>query len=79
MENDIPDLVLLDIRLPKLNGIEVLKRIKEIDEGIKVILITAYSNLSSRNKAVEYGANDYLTKPFDNNDLLERISKVFEY
>ncbi|MFO7896845.1 MAG: response regulator [Candidatus Cloacimonadales bacterium] len=69
-----PDLILLDIRLPKLNGLEMLKRIKENNPEAKVILLTAYSSISSRNKAVEYGANDYVTKPFDNYELLNRIN-----
>lgn len=76
LEDVVPDLVLLDIRLPKLNGIEVLKKIKEKDENIKVILLTAYSNIASRNKSIEFGANDYITKPFDNDELLVRINGI---
>jgi len=76
LSKNFPDLILLDIRLPKLNGLQMLKKIKEKNQQVKVILLTAYSNISSRRKAVEYGADDYLTKPFDNSELLSRIDLV---
>jgi len=71
-----PDLVLLDLRLPKLSGLEVLQIIKEQDIHAKVILLTAYSNLGNRTNAITLGADDYLTKPFDNNELVTRINHV---
>jgi len=59
------DLVLLDIRLPGMDGIEVLERIKALDEGIEVILVTAVKTVRTAVAAMKLGAFDYLTKPFE--------------
>lgn len=77
-DKSIPDLVILDLRLPKMNGIEILKKIRERDIVSKVIILTAYSNLDNRNKAIQYGADGYLTKPFDNNELLANIYRILD-
>jgi len=58
------DLVLLDLRLPDINGIEVLKKIKEIDEDLLVIIITGYASVESAVEAIKIGAYDYIKKPF---------------
>jgi DNA-binding response OmpR family regulator len=70
------DLVLLDIRLPKLNGLSVLERVKENNHELKVIIITAYSNIANRTTALINGADGYLTKPFDNSFLLKKINEI---
>lgn len=62
-----PDLVLLDIKMPKMDGIEVLQRIKKIDRDIVVVMITAYGALDTAKDAMRLGAYDYVTKPFDLN------------
>ena len=64
------DLVLLDIRLPGMDGIEVLERIKAIDEGLEVILVTAVKTVRTAVAAMKLGAFDYVTKPFDEDELL---------
>jgi CheY-like chemotaxis protein len=69
------DLVLADVKMPGLNGLEMLRRIKERDEQIVVIMMTAYSMLGYAIEAVRYGAFDYLTKPFaSRNDVLTAVS-----
>lgn len=60
-----PDLVLLDIMMPKMNGIEVLRRIKKIKKETVVIMLTAYGTLETARGAMKLGAYDYVTKPFD--------------
>ena len=66
-----PHLILLDIYLPKMDGIEVLRTIREFDESIGVIMITAFREEDVARHALELGAFDYINKPFDF-DYLER-------
>lgn len=60
-----PELVLLDIKMPEMDGIEVLKRIKKIDKEVVVVMITGYGSLGTAKEAMRLGAYDYVTKPFD--------------
>ncbi|MEW6661416.1 MAG: sigma-54-dependent transcriptional regulator [Bacillota bacterium] len=69
VEREEPALVLLDMRLPDMNGIEVLKIIKEKSPRIQVIMITAYGSIDTAIEAIKAGAADYLTKPFDIEEL----------
>src|SRR2546422_5349881 len=72
------DLVLLDIRLPGMDGIEVLKRIKTIEEGVEVILVTAVKTVRTAVAAMKLGAFDYLTKPFEEDELLSLSRRALE-
>jgi DNA-binding NtrC family response regulator len=72
------DLVLLDIRLPGMDGIEVLERIKTIDEGVEVILVTAVKTVRTAVAAMKLGAFDYLTKPFEEDELLSLSRRALE-
>ena len=60
-----PGLVLLDLKMPKMDGIEVLRRIKRTDETIPVIIMTGFATIGSARDAIRLGALDYITKPFD--------------
>jgi DNA-binding NtrC family response regulator len=64
-----PDMVLLDVRLPGISGIETLARIREIAEDLPVVLVTAYADVRQAVAAVKSGANDYLAKPLDLEEL----------
>jgi DNA-binding NtrC family response regulator len=72
------DLVLLDIRLPGMDGIEVLERIKAIDERVEVILVTAVKTVRTAVAAMKLGAFDYLTKPFEEDELLSLSRRALE-
>jgi DNA-binding NtrC family response regulator len=72
------DLVLLDIRLPEMDGIEVLERIKALDEQVEVILVTAVKTVRTAVAAMKLGAFDYLTKPFEEDDLLSVVGRALE-
>lgn len=71
-----PDLVILDYRMPKLDGMEVLKRIKTINPKLPVIMITAHGSTDAAVEAMKLGAADYVSKPFDINDLKLSIFKA---
>jgi len=74
----IPDLILLDLMLPGINGLDVCKLIKSQDDtsGIRIIMITALSQENDIVKGLEIGANDYITKPFSIKVLNARIESV---
>lgn len=68
-----PDLVLLDIGLPSVSGIEVLKEIRRIDTRARVIVITGYASVESAVLAIRAGAWDYVRKPYDIQALIKKI------
>ncbi|MGC8658900.1 MAG: sigma-54-dependent transcriptional regulator [Desulfomonilaceae bacterium] len=72
----LPDIVLLDVRMPGMDGIEVLKRIKKLNSALPVLMVTAYSGVHDAVEAIKEGAYDYLPKPLDNNALLEKIKNA---
>jgi DNA-binding NtrC family response regulator len=72
-----PDLVILDLKMPGMNGIETLRRIKKIDENMEVIMITGYGTMKTAKMAMRLGAYDYITKPFDINYIKALIKDVF--
>lgn len=75
----LPDIVLLDVRMPGMDGIEVLRRVKKLNPPLPVIMITAYSGVHDAVEATKEGAYDYLPKPLDNNALLQKIrTAIFE-
>ena len=69
-----PDVVTMDITMPEMNGIESLRLIKEHDPNAKVILITAAGQLEKKAEADSLGAVCYLTKPYDNKEILAAIN-----
>lgn len=68
------DLIILDIMLPKINGIEILKEIRNNNIDTKVIMLTAKSSLDDKLIGFENGANDYITKPFHMEELIARVN-----
>ncbi|MEH7304016.1 response regulator transcription factor [Neobacillus drentensis] len=71
--NEKLDLILLDVMLPEMNGIEVLRRIRKENHLIPVILLTARNMTMDKVAGLDQGANDYITKPFEMEELLARI------
>ena len=73
-----PDLIILDIMMPKLDGFEVCKAVRANPEwnSVRIIMLTAKGRDSEREKGLELGADDYLTKPFSTRDILKRAQDV---
>lgn len=77
--NHLPELVLLDIQLPEMSGIEVLAAMKEMDEDSKVIMVTAYATIETAIQAMKLGALDYICKPFKLPHLRETVQGALEF
>lgn len=73
-----PDLVTLDITMPKLDGLEALQLIRKVDEEAKVIMITAAGQKEKMIQAIKYGAAEFIAKPYDSDDIREAINKVLK-
>jgi len=73
------DLVILDNKMPKKNGLDVLKEIKSINPNIIIIMMTAFGTINNAVEAMKLGAYDYITKPFDNDDLIYKVKQTFKF
>lgn len=73
------DLILLDVMLPEMNGLEVLKRIRATEFDTPVLLLTAKDAVSDKVAGLDLGANDYITKPFEMEELLARIRMTLRF
>ena len=71
-----PDIVLLDITMPEMNGVEALKRIKEAKPDAKVIICSAMGQQAMVAQTIQYGAKDFIVKPFEEDRLIAAIDKV---
>jgi len=75
IERGTYDVVLLDMKLPDIDGTEVLKAVREKTPAPRVIVMTGYSTMSNAINAMKLGAADYLSKPFTDDELIEAIEK----
>ena len=77
---DLPDAIILDIMMPKMNGLEVARALKASDDtkDIPVLLLSAKAQASDVAVGMEIGADDYVTKPFDPAELLERVGDLLK-
>ena len=71
-----PDIVIMDIIMPKLNGIEALENIKKIDNNSKVIMCSSMCDTYTMNKALSKGALDFIIKPFSSKRVIEAVNKI---
>lgn len=73
------DVILLDLMLPEMSGFDLLKRIRSTEYDTAVILLTAKADVEDKVKGLDLGANDYLTKPFEIDELLARVRSVLRF
>ena len=79
IEKKRPDVVVMDVQLPDMDGLEALKQIRRRHSELEVIVMTAFGGSSTAIKAMEHGAYDYITKPFEIDDFLATLRRVFEH
>jgi DNA-binding NtrC family response regulator len=79
MKHQAFDLLITDLRMPDLDGIELIEIVKQIDDQIPFIIITAYGTIESAVEAMRKGAFDYITKPFRQEQILLTIEKVMKW
>ena len=72
------DLAILEIKLKKMSGVEVLERLKEVQPTIKTIILTGYPTVESARKAISLGANEYCVKPVDRKELENKVQQVLK-
>ena len=70
-----PDVILLDIRMPDMSGIDGLSEIRKLDSDVSVLMLTGFGALETAQEAIRRGANDYLRKPFDTREIVEVIRR----
>src|SRR5205807_5934771 len=78
LSSDAPEVLVSDIRMPGLSGLELLQRVKERHPAVPVIVMTAYSDLDSAVAAFQGGAYEYLPKPFDVDQAVELIRRALD-
>ena len=78
IERALPDLVLLDIKMPLMNGLETLREIKKISSALPVVMMTAYGELEMIQEARSMGVTHYLVKPFDLNEVRRLVKSLLD-
>jgi DNA-binding NtrC family response regulator len=78
LQRDSYDLVLLDIRMPEMGGVELLTRIREIDPEIEAIVMTGYASVDTAKDIMKLGSFDYLLKPYNIDELMEKIDGAYD-
>lgn len=73
-----PDLIIMDIRMPEKSGIEGLREIREINPNVSIVMLTGYGDLETAQQAIRFGANDYLQKPFDTDEIQAVVKKYVD-
>ena len=71
-----PDLAILDIKMPHLNGLDALRSIKRVKPRVRILMITGYESSDVATQAINLGADDYLTKPFDRESVRSKVKTL---
>jgi len=76
--NNSPELILLDVRLPGMSGLQLLEKIKAVNKNLVVIMLTGYGDIKDSVSAIKLGAFDYITKPFNDEEIIANIKNALE-
>ena len=71
-----PDLMMLDIKMPKMHGMEILKQIKKLKPSLPVIIVTGYQSVEMAQEALKNGAADYIPKPFETEEIIRAVRAI---
>ena len=73
LKHTTPDLMMLDIKMPKMHGMEILKQVKKLKPSLPVIIVTGYQSVEMAQEALKNGAADYIPKPFESKQIITAI------
>jgi len=76
IRSDLPEVMLLDLRMPGMQGMEVMGKAKELDPELPVVVITAHADIHGAVEAMKAGAHDYLAKPFEHNEVIRILRRA---
>lgn len=79
VSREVPDVLLLDLKMPDLDGLEVLARLRQDYPDLKVFILTGHGSFEAGREGMELGANDYIMKPVDLNRLIKKIEETLEH
>jgi DNA-binding NtrC family response regulator len=72
------DVMILDMKMPEMNGVQVLSEVRKLDSRVEVIVLTGYASIDTVQDVMKFGAYDYLLKPYRTEELLEKIENAFD-
>ncbi len=78
-EEDAVDVIVTDLKMPKMNGIDFIKKVREFDKEVPIIVVTAYATVETAVDAMKLGAYDYITKPFTTDELILVLDRLRDY
>ena len=76
LKNNEPDVIISDVKMPEMNGVDALKRIKEMDKDAKGVICSAMGQQTMVAQAIQYGAKDFIVKPFQADRVVEAVKKI---
>jgi DNA-binding NtrC family response regulator len=78
LKGDTYDVTILDVRMPEMSGVQVLAEIRKIDPEVEVIIMTGYASVDTAKEIIRLGAYDYLLKPYEIDELMEKIEAAYD-
>ena len=77
LQEESPDLIIMDIKMPKLDGLTTLKELKKMKPALPVLIVTGYDSVETATLAIHSGAFDYIVKPFEPEQISRSVKKIF--